>query len=220
MGSAARQAPEGRHHDRRAGRPSRPRPGRCASFALGARPAVGGPHHLFPHLGGLSLPRDRRRLLLAPLRRLGDARRPRGRARRRGARDGRLEAQAEDRGSWTTLTRARHTSRLPSRSAVAVPRRAVEARRAARSTTRSARGALKKELVHRRSWPTRRETQTASSSGSSRSTTAKEGTPRSGSSLPRRSRRSPSPPGEGGGMSQAVRCLPKRGRSRLLGGTA
>ena len=86
------RAPQGPHDDRGAGHRHRPGSRAPRLRADGARPALGRRPDRDRDVGGQALPGRRGRLLLAPLRRLGDGRAHARRAGRRRARDGALAA--------------------------------------------------------------------------------------------------------------------------------
>ena len=160
-----RQAPPRAHDDPRAGRPRRRRPRQARLPPPAPNRLLGRRHHLPAHLGGLALPRGRRRLLQPPRRRLGDRRPPARRARRRRARASAATTPARAAGSSITPTKARSTSRSPSAAAAAPP--ASSNRWASRGSAydnavcESFFTTLKSDLINRRSWPDKAELRTA-----------------------------------------------------------
>jgi hypothetical protein len=150
--------------------------------------AVGGRRHLRAHVGGLGLPRRGPGRLQSADRRLEHGRPHARRAGRRRARDGRRAPPARPGAGPSQRSGQPCTSRWRS----AGRRRRGIARsmgpkgdRYDNAVAEIFFATLKKELVNRRSWPTRRGLMSRSLSTSRRSTTARADTPRSVTSRPR-----------------------------------
>jgi transposase InsO family protein len=154
-------APQARSHDDpRAGRPRRRRPRRAPISAGGAERAPGGRRDLPAYVGGLAVPGGRPGRLQPRDRRLEHGRAHARRARRRRARDGARAAPA----------RARPRASLRQGSQYVSLAFGQAARDAGIAVSMGSKGdcfdnavaesffaTLKKELVHRHGWPTRRE---------------------------------------------------------------